>query len=451
MSLRNSKLIRLGTIGLMETARRTHARRLLPALLQSQFASGEELESRQFESLRRHLTYCVKNVPYYRDLFTRVGLAPANVFSHRDLEALPVMTKAMIRDAGAALHSNEFTRLQARQKSTSGSTGIPLNYYIDAMSHSYLWAHIWRAWAVAGYRPGDAYATLSGGALLPEKVDLKQRIYLYLSGAIHLPSYHLTDAIMERYASVIEGRGIRFMYGYPSSLEMFARFLTERGRPRPSFASVFTTSEVLTPTARAAITDGLDSPVYDTYGCNDAGLYAFECDKHYGWHQNMESCFVEIVDHCGRSLPDGEVGTVLTTHFTNRAHPFIRYDTGDMGAIDRRPCACGRGLLRIVDLRGRERDIVITPTGRKIHGAFFNHFEPFYNADWLVRYQVYQPDRTRIEVRVKTRRQPDASEIAHIVRTLQSGLDGIAVDVREVQDFAYTSAGKFRVVISEAN
>ena len=447
MNVRNNSLLMKGSIALMERLRKTHGQRFLPNLLASQRLPLDQLEARQLAALKEHLEFCGRQIPHYRDLFARLGFDPAAVTSGRDLQALPVLDKEAIKAAGDTMHSPQLAANGPRHKSTSGSTGVPLNYFLDRHSHSYLWAHIWRAWAEAGYRPGDLYATLSGGSLLPEKVDFKQKVYLFLSGAIHLPSYHLTEEIMSGYVDILRRDRVRFMYGYPSSLELFANFIQAHPGGAPAFSAVFTTSELLKPTARQAIEAGFQAPVFDTYGCNDGGLYAFECRHHQGWHQNMESCFLEVVDEDGRQLPDGQVGAIVSTHFANKSHPFLRYNTGDRGAILREPCPCGRGLLRLVDLAGRERDFVLTPAGRKVHGAFFNHFEPFYQSAWLDRFQIFQDDPQAITVRIQTNRPPTAAEKDAMIAQLRQGLEGMRVSLEEVEEFELTRTGKFRVVI----
>lgn len=441
-------LRRLG-IGLMERARRTDALSLLPQLEASQWLTHEQLLKQQVGDLREHLLYCRDHIPFYAPYFAKHGFDPAAVRSVTDLGTLPLMDKMVIREAGAALLAADRAERGARPKQTSGSTGIPLNYFLDHRSHSYLWAHIWRAWAVTGYRPGDLYATLSGGSLLPEKVDLKQRVYLILSACVHLPSYHLTDEVMRGYARKLARQKVGFLYGYPSSLELFAAFLLREGLRPGAMEAVFTTSELLSPEARATIEEGLGCRVFDLYGCNDGGLYSFECEHHCGLHQAMESCVAEVVDDEGKPLPEGEVGRIVTTHLTNRSHPFVRYVTGDMGAMSSEPCACGRGLARIVNIQGRERDFVLTPAGRKVHGAFFNHFEPFYGSAWLDRFQVHQPSRERLEVRVLVNRAPTQQEIAAMKAELLRGLGEMDISIDVVEELPLTATGKFRVVTSD--
>ncbi len=435
-------------IRLMEFARRTDAVSLLPELLASQWWELSRLEQLQQEKLGSLGRFCWDEVPFYRELFGDCGLAPQQALTDAALQRLPVLDKDVIRGAGSRLYSRSWRRWQPRRKSTSGSTGRPLNYYLDRPSHTYQWAHLWRGWQQVGYRPGDLYATLSGGSLVPEKVDLKQKIYLALSGALHLPSYHLTPSIMSGYVDLLQRRSVPFLYGYPSSLELFSRYVLDEWQPLP-LQAVFTTSEGLSDRARETIEQAFACAVFDTYGCNDGGLYSFECDRHDGFHVGMESVLVEIVDDEGRRLPDGSVGNIVTTNLEIRAMPLLRYRTGDVGALERTPCACGRGLQRIVSLQGRERDFVLTPAGRKVHGAFFNHFDPFYTADWLERFQVYQPDRQTLILRLQVQRDPNEAERQIVLDALERGLGTMDFRLEFVDEMVLTRTGKFRVIISD--
>jgi len=440
------RILRRPAIRVVDGARRTDALRLLPELLESQWWTPEKLAALQAERLAALGRFCADEVPYYRELFENLGVKE---LTSEALESLPLMSKDIVRREGRRLQSRSFEAWQPRAKSTSGSTGMPLNYYLDRPSHSSQWAQLWRGWAQAGYRPGDLYATLSGGSLVPEKVDLKQRIYLALSGAIHMPSYHLTDAIMDEYAEALRRKSVGFLYGYPSSLGIFAEHLFGRVESLLPMRAVFTTSEAMAPSTRERIAGAFGCPVIDTYGCNDGGIYSFECEQADGFHVGVESVFVEIVDEEGRRLPDGELGEIVTTNLAIRAMPLIRYKTGDLGAITREPCACGRGLPRIVKLQGRDRDVILTPAGRKVHGAFFNHFEPFYESDWLKRFQVYQPDRETLILRFEVSREPKEAERRAILDEMRRGLGKMDFRIEIVDGFELTRTGKFRVVISD--
>jgi len=441
----------LGRVGvrLVDGFRRTDSLRLYPGLMASQQQSPAALQEAQWEALRALIGHAARQVPYYRRLFQERGLEPEDFREPADLALLPRLTKEIIRREGAAMLAEDWRRYQPRPKATSGSTGVPLRYWIDRRSHGHHWAFIWRAWALSGFRPGDRWAALSGGALVPEQVDFRQRVYLWLNGALHLPSYHLSDAILDRYAAILEKARLPLVYAYPSSLRLFARHLAQRGR-RIAPQHFFTTSELLPPAWRAEIEAATGGRVHDIYGNNDGGILAFECAEHAGYHLNMEGAFVEVVDAEDRTLAPGEQGEILSSNLLNYAMPFLRYAPGDAGRLATAACPCGRGLQRLAAVEGRVRDVIITGSGRRVHGAFFNHFEPFYAANWLEAFQVRQRLAGEIALTLAVRRPPSEAELEALRSALERGLGSdTRIDVHIVDEIPRGKAGKHRLIVSE--
>jgi phenylacetate-CoA ligase len=61
----------------------------------------------------------------------------------------------------------------------------------------------------------------------------------------------------------------------------------------------------------------------------------------------------------GRPLGAGERGELVFTTLTKEAMPLLRYRTGDIAALDRTPCACGRTLVRMSKVTGRRDDMLV--------------------------------------------------------------------------------------------
>ena len=77
---------------------------------------------------------------------------------------------------------------------------------------------------------------------------------------------------------------------------------------------------------------------------------------------------VEIVDENNRVLPLGEEGRVIITSLYNKAHPFIRYDIGDVGMLSKESTAKKPILEKLI---GRTNDIAVLPSGKKAAGLTF--------------------------------------------------------------------------------
>jgi phenylacetate-CoA ligase len=126
--------------------------------------------------------------------------------------------------------------------------------------------------------------------------------------------------------------------------------------------------------------------------------------------------------------------------------PLLRFKTGDIASITHEPCACGCRLIRVQELSGRERDVIRTPDSRRIHGAFFTHFEALHHADWIHRFQIYQPDLQTFILRVILWRDPNEVERQALLDALREGLGDMDFRIEVVDEMEVTRTGKFRVL-----
>ena len=102
-------------------------------------------------------------------------------------------------------------------------------------------------------------------------------------------------------------------------------------------------------------------PVINEYGASELDLIAFQNPKNQ-WQVNSETLFVEILDKGNNPLPYGEEGKIVITSLYNKAHPFIRYDIGDVGVLSKQSTLKKPILKKLI---GRTNDIAILPSGKK--------------------------------------------------------------------------------------
>ena len=77
--------------------------------------------------------------------------------------------------------------------------------------------------------------------------------------------------------------------------------------------------------------------------------------------------FVEILDNHNNPVPDGQSGRIVITSLYNKANPFIKYDVGDIGSIQR----INAKKVILKKLEGRNDDYVILADGTKAIGLTF--------------------------------------------------------------------------------
>jgi len=427
-------------VRLLDAGRGTSIAPRLAAHERSQWLDREALERLQLERLNATLAWARRSVPRYREL-----ALPVPVGSLADIATWPVVTKADMRsDPDAfrpeALPAKVFTRR------TGGSTGDPFVYTVDAAAFSEQWAAAYRAWAWTGWTLGRRMTTVGGGSVNPDGgQSVKQRVYNLLRANRPLPIGSLDDAAIDGILASLVDLPPVLLYGYPSILYALGGRVGAESRRPQGIRAVMTTSETLFPGQRQAIAEAFGAPVFDMYGCNEANLVTCECDRHAGLHVGMEASLVEIVDDDGRAVPDGTPGRIVATGLLNRAMPVIRYDTGDRGALDRTPCACGRGLIRISGLDGRSRDVVRAADGRLVHGVVFDGIALAH--PWIDRYQAIQEDASHLTVRLAVRGTPPPGELAALADRFHRAC-GLEVHLGVGEPFETTPGMKTRVVIS---
>jgi phenylacetate-CoA ligase len=349
------------------------------------------------------------------------------------LDDVPAMTKAIARESGEALLNTAIPRKYWIRKKTGGSTGEPLVYFTSRQSQSHLWAGILLSWTAAGYKIGDRVALLAGSAIFGD-LSWKHHVYYRLMNFDLYSAFELSESTMEQYLQTMVRRRPKLIYGYAAAIYRLARFASQSGMKVPGVRACVTTAEVLTPRMRTEIERGLGCEVFNQYGANDAGVSAFECEKHRGMHLITSRCHYEVTKE----------GRLLATDLTNDVMPLFRYDTGDMVTIAKTGCDCGRGYPLIEAVEGRANDCVRAPDGKWVHSEFFTHM--FREDPCIDRFQVLQRRDGAIEIRLESKGMPDVERYDAAIRRR---LGSTPIEWKNTADFILTSGGKVRFVISD--
>jgi phenylacetate-coenzyme A ligase PaaK-like adenylate-forming protein len=114
---------------------------------------------------------------------------------------------------------------------------------------------------------------------------------------------------------------------------------------------------------RARIEELLGLRALDIYGLSEVigpGVAAECIEAADGLHVNEDHFLVEAIDPAsGRPVPDGTPGELVFSTPTKEALPLLRYRTGDISALRRGTCACGRTLVKMSRITGRRDDMLV--------------------------------------------------------------------------------------------
>ena len=411
-------------------------------LQKSQWWSESELKEYQNEKLRALIKHAYENVPYYTELFDSLNLTPSDINTTDDLVKLPILTKEIVRENfknGKIIAKNIPTKKMILTGS-SGSTGEPLQYYITKDAYSMNIVSNLRGWYWMGYRLGDSYAKLSQN---PRNSNTK-KIQDKINNCYYLLVQQLTDENFSKIVKDIQNYKPKFVRGYPDPLLFLANYINKNNICLPSIFAVNTTGNILFPENRKIIENTFKCKVFDSYSC-EGGANVFECETHKCYHSSMEYAITEIISN-GHEVNSGEKGRVITTDLINYAVPFIRYDTQDYVTKSKNNASCGRKLLAINKIEGRDSDILITPKGKYliVHN-FTGYFEWI---DSVEQFQIRQNNIDEFSILLKVNKKY-SKEIEKKIYNYWKGYidEDVKIEINVVDDIPLAKSVKRRFLI----
>jgi phenylacetate-CoA ligase len=336
------------------------ARRLLETIQQQDDADFQKYSLQKRQDI---VNYHLKHNPFYKSL---------TKLSHfEDWNAIPVMTK---RDLQAPLKqrlSDGFTPKKVYVNKTSGSSGDPFIFAKDKFCHALTWAVIQNRF---GWYDLDFNSSMQArfyGIPLDKKGYYKERFKDRLSKRYRFSVFDLSDDAFEHHLKKFETTAFEYLNGYTSSIVQFAKFLQRKNLNLkaicPTLKACIVTSEMLFDDDKKLMELQFGVPVINEYGASELDLIAFE-NPNKQWQVNSETLYVEILDEHNNVLPYGEKGRVVITSLYNKAHPFIRYDIGDIGVLSKESSLKTSILETLI---GRTNDIAYLPSGKKAAGLTF--------------------------------------------------------------------------------
>ena len=397
----------------------------------------------QLARLNEILAFTWKNVPFYREFWSSHGCQWRPLGHTEELAAYPILRKDVFRENWKKVRPTDISGIPHIAKHTGGSTGRPVHYLLDRQQWALMQAYqIW-GWSLAGYTFGDPVGVLTGGSLMPAQISLFERTRMFVERRLFLFGVNMDRKLAREYHHRLEEFGAEFLYGYPSIIYVFSKFLKEEGLTLPRIRAVITTAEMLQPYYRTGIESALPCRVFDDYGCNDGGFESFECSRHCGMHYN-EFQSILSVEREGNTRSQGPL---LVTNLWNRSTPFIRYENGDRVILAASRCPCGSMFPLIESVEGRTADLLQFANGQ----TFVCPPHLFGNME-IDGWQVVQTSPSKVEVRLAKAGGVDPNYQIRVVEIMRHHLDrAIEIEVKHVQQLSVTQGGKLKPVWSEVN
>jgi phenylacetate-CoA ligase len=356
----------------------------------------------QLAALRRLVAKAKAGSPFYADLFaTTFGARfdPATM-TLADFRQLPVLTKATMVAAGEAMLA--ISKGSVDLAHTSGSNGEPpFSFYLDKDRSVREIAFVHQVWSRTGYEPDRAKVVMRGFARRED--DGSNHEWSPVLRELRLAVFPMTRDDAALYLDLIDKRAIRYLYGYPSGIETFARHLSRLGcRPKLPLLGILPISEPLYAHQRRLFRDIFgEVPVAPFYGLSEKTLFAaeaagqpdvYEFDPLYG--------VAELIGDDGLPVTRiGQEGRLVGTGFVSTGMPFIRYDSQDRANLVQLPDPQNGQRLRVTGIMPRRKpDFLISRDGDRIVAIDLTPEDPAFFED-IEGYQFYQDTPGRVVIK----------------------------------------------------
>ncbi|NGY36678.1 phenylacetate--CoA ligase family protein [Flavobacterium sp. XN-5] len=317
------------------------------------------IENKKREIVEFHLN----NNPFYQEL---VGAK-----SYTNWNDLPILNKHNLQQPLIERLSTAYTLKNVYVGKTSGSSGNPFIFARDKFTHSLFWASTAYRFGWYNINLNTSYQARFYGIPLDFMGYQKEKLKDFLSNRLRFPIFDLSDDFLENIVGKFKHKKFDYINGYTSSIVLFAKFLKQKNIVLkdlcPSLKACMVTSEMLFEEDKILLEKQLGIPIINEYGASELDLIAFQ-NTQDEWQVNAETLFVEILDDNDAVLPYGQEGRIVVTSLFNKAHPFIRYDIGDIGILDEKSTLQKPILKKLI---GRTNDVAILPSGKKSPGLTF--------------------------------------------------------------------------------
>jgi phenylacetate-CoA ligase len=403
-------------------------------LLRSQYATPAAIEAESHRRLEEMLRAAAE-IPFYRESFA--AITPS------ELRNYPILMRSDIPALNRSVRDRIGSRRDVFHDSSSGSTGMPVEFLFDTAHQSgryaarirYLRANGWsplrrNAWIVAFTSRDDDSAD---SQLLHSRLRLRST-FLKL---IFQPFEEQVDALAALQPE--------FLYTMPSNLSGLLQVFERRATRLASLRCIFTGGEVLDDSLRERTRDVLGVEIRDNYGSTE-GFISWQCPAG-SYHINAEHVAVEIVDESGRPTAPGKMGRVLVTTLENRLMPLIRYEIGDYAIASNTPCSCGRTLPVMGKVIGRGINLFRLPGGQL--KSPWPLVGPLKERPEIRQFQIVQETHDHFLVRyVSDCELESAAQVA-----IRAGFARIleieaSVSFERMDSIARTAGGKFMTALS---
>ena len=395
-----------------------------------------ELENYIANQKRYIINYHLKNNEFYKNL-----LKKKNPYKWEDI---PVIKKNVFQIETKNLMSNDYNKFNVFLNKTSGSSGVPLEFCKDKFCHAMVWANTF-ALLNKHNLSGKKQARYYG---LPKDFKEKYltRIKDFFANRYRFDVFDLSDKAFSNWVKKFSKTKFVYLNGYTTVIVAFSDYLIRKNiflnQICPTLKACIVTSEMCSESDRKKIKKALGVSVINEYGLSELDIIAFH-NNNNEWKINRETLFIEILNKDNEPVEYGKTGRIVVTSFFNKAMPFIRYETGDLGSIiinkDK------EHILKAIE--GRKDDLIYLPSGKIAAGmTFYNFTKRIMSSNPIIKeLKAFQTDKNIFEIHYTSIREINEVEKENLKNKLFDFLEpNLEINFIRFEHLERTQSGKLK-------
>jgi len=391
----------------------------------------------QATQLRNLLMHAAQRSAFWRE---RIG---NRKISNITLSSLPILNRSeiikQVESEGSLLVPGD--KIRVNSHSTSGSSGMPVRFFVSAMNARYNEVR-----STAQYFLEGRDLTLNRIRFRPEPISnpngfkvVKTDSWLGVLGSFircginkHI---EYLDPNMDLLRKELECDKIGYLVAQPRIVEAMFQHIDPIFLKHAGMEMWIPLAETPDPKLRE-IFSSLSIPVRANYSAEEVGMIGTECEKiPENYHVATSNVLVEVSNDESIQIDDKRICRVLVTHLHSYATPFIRYDIGDFACLADR-CACGHDGPTLSNIYGRKKTLLKRSDGKLL--AFHVRGYEMANIAKFDEYRIRQTDLKTIVVEIGGREFLTPEETASFIKLIKMHAgDGFEVEVKAVTKIAW--------------
>jgi phenylacetate-CoA ligase len=410
-------------------------------LISSQFWESSKLREYQWEQISKIIQHAYTNTKFYRKRFDEADIRIKDIQNFSDFSKIPPLSREELNANLEDMLATNMKRQDIHYDSTGGSTGLSTKFARDNQCLRIKKAAEYRFNNFSEWRPGEkclyywpAIKDFAKPGKLPKMVTAK-----LFSRHLQLYAGHLDHGILETHLKMFNAYKPDLVRCFPSSLEVFAKYVKERKTVLKVKKGLLCVGESLNSYQRMLFKEVFDCNVYNCYVSRETGNIACECKENNGLHIADELLYLE-----SKPIGSNPVGENIITDLTNYGMPLIRYRIQDASIPVSEKCACGRGLSRIQLEGARLSEYFISPVDDSfISGASLIH-HLLVNGPQETRIQLNQDLKNHILVKIVGTQIKNDIYVRHIKKELNKIFsEAMKIDFEFVEEIPMLKSGKY--------